>query len=76
LINIYDAKAHLSHVVSEVERTGRRVVICRNRKPVADLVPHRAMSDPFEVDPALKGVVIHGDPAEALPPEDWPESLK
>jgi antitoxin (DNA-binding transcriptional repressor) of toxin-antitoxin stability system len=38
-INIYDAKAGFSRIVSLVE-AGQRVIIARAGKPVVDIVPH------------------------------------
>jgi len=38
-VNIYDAKAQLSQLVARVE-TGEEIVIARNGKPVAKLVPY------------------------------------
>lgn len=40
IVNITDAKAHLSRLVARVER-GERVVITRKGKPVAELCPVR-----------------------------------
>lgn len=37
-VNIYDAKAHLSELVQRAE-AGEEIVIARNGKPVARLVP-------------------------------------
>ena len=39
-VNTYEAKAHLSRLIAQVERTGKPVTICRNRRPVVDLVVH------------------------------------
>jgi prevent-host-death family protein len=40
-INIYDAKARLSRLVTEIEDTGQGIVIARHGRPVAELVPLR-----------------------------------
>jgi prevent-host-death family protein len=74
--SIYETKAHFSELVAEVERTGTVIVISRHGKPVADLVPHRAVSDPLKSDPALRGAVYKGDPCAPLDVVDWPESLR
>jgi prevent-host-death family protein len=47
-VNIYEAKSQLSRLVDEVE-AGDEVVIARNGRPVARLVPLRAA--PFERKP-------------------------
>jgi len=74
--NIYEAKSQLSRLISIVEETGEPYVICRNGKPVADLVPHRQMQDPLQADPALRGAKFVGDPTAGLNEEDWPETLR
>lgn len=40
VVNVYEAKTHLSKLLEAVER-GEDVVIARAGRPVADLVPHR-----------------------------------
>jgi len=75
-VNIYEAKAHLSKLISQVEKTGRPVTICRNHEPIADLVPHRRHADPLQQDPALKGARFRGDPCAPVSDEDWPEELR
>ena len=39
IVNVYDAKTHLSRLLERVE-AGERIVIARAGRPVADLVPH------------------------------------
>ncbi|WP_343599749.1 type II toxin-antitoxin system prevent-host-death family antitoxin [Mycobacterium sp.] len=39
IVNIHDAKTHLSHLLARVEN-GETITIARAGKPVADLVPH------------------------------------
>lgn len=74
--NIYDAKARLSKLVLEVQETGRPLTICRNGKPVVDLVPHRAARDPLRQDPALRGARFRGDPTAPVSEADWPDHLR
>jgi prevent-host-death family protein len=76
LVSTYEAKAHLSRLIAEVEETGKPITICRNRKPVVDLVAHREGGDPLRQDPALKGAVFRGDPCAPVAEEDWPEELR
>jgi prevent-host-death family protein len=40
-VSIKDAKNRLTALARQVETKGERVVITRNGKPVADLVPHK-----------------------------------
>ncbi len=48
VVNIHEAKTHLSKLVEEVER-GEEVVIARRGKPVARLVPDVAPEPPKRV---------------------------
>jgi antitoxin (DNA-binding transcriptional repressor) of toxin-antitoxin stability system len=75
-INIYEAKAHLSRLIADLQKTGKPIIICRNRVPVADLVPHRKPGNPLKQNPALKGARFHGDPCAPVAEEDWPEELR
>lgn len=75
-LSIYSAKTHFSEIVSEVERTGIHVVICRHKVPVAEIVPLRTKSDPLIPDSLLSGASFIGDPTAPLSPEDWPEGLR
>jgi prevent-host-death family protein len=42
MIKASEFKAKCLAIMDEVERTGQAVVITKNGKPVAELVPHRA----------------------------------
>ena len=75
-INIYEAKARLSRLIAEVQRTGKSITICRNSEPVVDLVPHRKSTNPLKQDPSLARAVFHGDPCAPVGEEDWPENLR
>jgi len=75
-LSIYSAKTHFSEIVSEVERTGVHIVICRHKVPVAEIVPLHSKSNPLVADPVLKGASFVGDPAAPLSPEQWPETLR
>jgi len=44
-VNIHEAKTHLSRLIEEVE-TGKEVIIARNGKPVARLMPYQKPSRP------------------------------
>lgn len=45
-VNMLEAKTHLSRLVQAVERGESEVIISRNGKPVARLVPHVEESKP------------------------------
>ena len=72
-IKASEFKAKCLAVMDEVARTGKPVVITKNGKPVAELVPHRAAKkSPLGI---WKGrVVIKGDIVSPLDVE-W-EALK
>ena len=78
-INIYEAKTHLSEVIKQVQETGEPYTICKNNKPVVDIVVHKAADkdfDPLKQDPTLKGTAVYlGDPLEST--EDlWPKEYR
>lgn len=75
-VNIYDAKAQLSKLIAGTEKDGQTVIICRNGRPVAQLIPYREISDPLEQDPRLAGAVYYVDPCAPVPEDDWPEALR
>ena len=76
-VNICQAKAQFSRLVSAVEKQGERIVLCRNGIPVADLVPHASIpSKKLDPDPLFAGARFVGDPAAALEAGDWPENLR
>jgi prevent-host-death family protein len=78
-VNIYEAKTHLSELINKVCETGEAYTICKNNKPVVDIVIHKEIPkdfDPLEQDPALKGKAVYlCDPLEST--EDlWPEEYR
>jgi prevent-host-death family protein len=72
-IKASEFKAKCLALMDEVARTGKSVVITKNGKPVAELVPHRAAKkSPFGI---WKGrIIIKGDIISPLDVE-W-EALK
>lgn len=75
-VSTYEAKAHLSRLIAEVQRTGKPVTICRNNRPVVDIVPHQESHDPLDQAQQLKGSRFLGDPCAPASVEDWPESAR
>lgn len=75
-VNIYEAKANLSKLITTVERTGKPLCISRNGVPVVDLVPHRKTRDPLAQNPRLSGAVFVGDPAAPVDERDWPKDAR
>jgi len=77
-VNIYEAKTHLSELINKVQETGEPYTICKNNKPVVDVVVHKVevrdkLPDPLpEYDG--KGVYLC-DPLAST--EDlWPEEYR
>jgi antitoxin (DNA-binding transcriptional repressor) of toxin-antitoxin stability system len=76
-VNLYQAKAQFSRLVSAVEKQGERIILCRNGIPVADLVPHASIpSKKLDPDPLFAGARFVGDPTAPLEAGDWPENLR
>ena len=75
-VNIYDAKARFSKLLKDVEEKDEKVIICRNGKPVADLVNHRTVSGILKPKKSLSGARFIGDPCAGVDSRDWPEDLR
>jgi antitoxin (DNA-binding transcriptional repressor) of toxin-antitoxin stability system len=74
-VNVHEAKTGFSGLLAEIERKRSRIVICRNGKPVADLVPHQVEVS-MEPDKKLGAIGIHYDPIEEAREEEWPSELR
>ncbi len=60
LVNVHEAKTHLSRLLDRVE-SGEEIVVGRAGKPVARLIPYRPDKSPRTAG-TLKGkIVIAGD---------------
>ena len=70
-VNVHDAKTGLSGLLAEIEKSGKRIVICRSGKPVADLVPHRREVS-MAADKKLGAIKVKYDPIEEASETDWP----
>lgn len=64
-VNVHEAKTQLSALLSEVEEADTEIRICRNGKPVADLVPYRERSR-LNPHPVMSKITIDYDPTERL----------
>jgi len=71
-VNIHEAKTHLSSILAEVEH-GESYLICRNGRPVAELVAHKTGKRTVP-HPNLSAIRILYDPTEPLSAEEWPEA--
>lgn len=75
--NIHEAKTKLSWLISEVELHNEVVRICRNGKPVAELVPISQRGvDPLVQHEELLGVQIKYDPTAPLCEDEWPKGYR
>lgn len=74
-VNVHEAKTGFSSLLAEIEKRGTRIVICRNGKPVADLVPHRRAVS-MTPDKKLGAIKIKYDPTEEVSEADWPSDLR
>ena len=64
LVNVHQAKTHLSQLLQEVER-GEEVVIARSGVPVARLVAWCAPTQPVAAPGAMRGQIELADDFEA-----------
>jgi prevent-host-death family protein len=71
-LKVHEAKTRLSSVLSEVETKGETFLICRNGRPIAELVPHRKKSRLVR-HPVFGRIRIGYDPTEPLSSDEWPE---
>ncbi len=77
-INIYEAKTHLSEVIQQVCETGESYTVCKNNKPVVDIVVHKektkmSLPKPLPEFNGKGGYLC--DPLEST--EDlWPEEYR
>ena len=72
-VNIHQAKTHLSQLLSAIEKNHQPIRICRNGKPVADIVPIVETRDPLKQCLKLKCIQIKYDPTAPLSEDEWPE---
>jgi prevent-host-death family protein len=70
-LNVHEAKTRLSAVLADVEEKGEEYLICRNGRPVADLVPH-VKKTRLKAHPALKRIRLRYDATEPLAEDEWP----
>jgi antitoxin (DNA-binding transcriptional repressor) of toxin-antitoxin stability system len=58
-----EAETKISSLLSDIEKNGKSFTICRNGKPVAELIPYRKPSR-LVYNPVLTRIQIHYDPPE------------
>lgn len=74
-VNVHKAKTQFSRLLAAIEKRGERIVISRNGKPVADLVPHQTMV-PMGADKKLGRIAIHYHPTEEATEAEWPTAAR
>ena len=74
-VNVHEAKTNFSSLLAKLEETSETIVICRNGKPVADLVPHR-QKNRIKPHPELGKIKIGYDPIESISSDEWPEAAR
>jgi prevent-host-death family protein len=78
IVNTHEAKTRLSELLQMVECENERVTVCRNGKPIAELVPirmtKRSIYDPHPI--LSQGVILGDEISPAMPIEEWPEEYQ
>jgi len=73
-LNIHEAKTKLSAVLAQIEKTGNKVLICRNGKPVAELSPVKTgVGSRLGKHPVMSNIQINYDPTEDMADDEWGE---
>ena len=70
VVNIHEAKTNLSSLLAKIEKTGEEVLICRNSKPIANLVPHKCQ-DRLKPHQFMGKIKINYNPVEPLSKDEW-----
>ena len=70
-VNVHVAKTKLSAILAKVE-AGEAFTVCRNGKPVADIVPHKSGTR-TKPHPVLSKIRIAYDPTEDISQDEWGE---
>ena len=79
IVNTHEAKSRLSELIELVITGKEQVVICRNGKPLIDLVAHAEETDfpdPLKKRPHLAKVKILGDLTAPIDDEAWPKEFR
>jgi antitoxin (DNA-binding transcriptional repressor) of toxin-antitoxin stability system len=74
LVNVHQAKTHLSQLLQEVEQ-GQEVVIARSGVPIARLVAWQAAAQPVAAPGAMRGQIQLSDDFDA-PLDELFEALR
>jgi antitoxin (DNA-binding transcriptional repressor) of toxin-antitoxin stability system len=69
-VNIHEAKTNLSSILTEIETSNKKYLICRNGKPVAEIVPLKKKNR-LKVNTFLSQVTVKCDLTKPLTEEVW-----
>jgi prevent-host-death family protein len=77
-VNVHEAKTRLSALIAKIESDQEPILLCRNGRPVAEIVPYikKRMPYPFKPHPKLGGLKIKCDLTAPLSNEEWPEGCR
>jgi len=70
-----EAQARLSQLVEAVQKPHESVLICRDGKPVAQLMHCQPVTDRLTPDPSLR-VTLRYDPTEPLAEDEVPKDYR
>ena len=78
-VNTHEAKTRLSALLAAVEDSGEAVIICRNKKPIAELRALQTKGKAFlpphpDLQPSF--VTPDFDPVAGVSVDDWPETVR
>lgn len=71
-MSVDEARTRLSAVLAEVEAGGKSFTICRDGRPIAELIPYRKPSR-LTYHPLLSKIDIRYDPTEDVSEGEWGE---
>lgn len=60
-VNTHEAKTNLSSLLAQIEENHETIRVCRNGKPIADIIPIKKALDPLKQHKKLMGVKIKYD---------------
>ena len=70
-VNIHEAKSNLSKLLGRVEDFHEIIQLCRNGRPVAQIVPLGKVGNPLTQHPEISAIKFYYDPVEPLAEDEW-----
>ena len=62
----------MSRLLVQVETNQECVTVCRNVRPIAQIIPMPKTMNPLILHAELQDVQFHYDPCEPLADDEWP----